>query len=252
MNVRCPPFEAVARELRRTTAARPRWHQSTTRVQRMRGFLTRMAVACTKRTHFISVPLRSEGRWSWTSSLSAFGLFLVFAGTAFVGANIFAFQVSGAGSVSAWTNTTGVAAQARILAFQIGVATQADTAAIDNALDEMVKASPTSAAAWQVRAAYQLAHGAPMEYVLAGFRMSALTGSHEGYYMAQRAMFGLQHWSELPEEDRHTAVRDLVGSEAERYRNVLAAKSEAERDEIRAAVIASGRASKTLLQVLGD
>jgi hypothetical protein len=178
---------------------------------------------------------------------------LVFAGTAYVGATIFAFQVSGVRSVSAWTNTTGVAAQARILAFQIAVATQADTAAIDNVLDEMVKASPTSAAAWQVRAAYQVAHGAPMEYVLAGFRMSALTGSHEGYYMAQRAMFGLQHWSELPEEDRRTVIRDIVGSASEfgpdRYRNVVAAKSEPERDEIRAAVIASGRASKTLLQV---
>jgi hypothetical protein len=185
---------------------------------------------------------------------------LVFAGTAYVGANIVAFQVSGAGSVSAWTNTTGVAAQARMLALQIALAAQGDTAAIDNALDEMVKASPASAAAWQVRAAYQVAHGAPMEYVLAGFRMSALTGSHEGYYMARRVMFGLQHWGELPEEDRHTVVRDLVGSAPgyrpgdgpERYRDIFAAKSPAERADIRAAVIASGRASKALLQVLAD
>jgi len=223
------------------------------RVQRMRGppHPNGGSLHQAHTSHF--VPLRSEGRWSWASRLSAFGLFLVFAGTAYVGAKIFAFQVSGVRSVSAWTNTTGVAAQARMLAFQIAVATQADTAAIDNALDEMVKASPTSAAAWQVRAAYQVAHGAPMEYVLAGFRMSALTGSHEGYYMAQRAMFGLQHWSELPEEDRRTVIRDIVGSASEfgpdRYRNVVAAKSEPERDEIRAAVIASGRASKTLLQV---
>jgi hypothetical protein len=84
--------------------------------------------------------------------------------------------------------------------------------------------------------------------------MSALTGSHEGYYMAQRAKFGLQHWSELPDEDRRIVVRDLVGSVTEFGfdRNVLTGKSQMERDEIRAAVIASGRASKPLLQALGE
>jgi hypothetical protein len=74
--------------------------------------------------------------------------------------------------------------------------------------------------------------------------------------MARRAMFGLQYWSELPEEDRLTVVRDLVGSTSvfgsDGYRNILAAKSKAEREEIRAAVIASGRGSKALLQVLGE
>jgi hypothetical protein len=95
-----------------------------------------------------------------------------------------------------------------------------------------------------------------MEHVLAGFRMSVLTGSHEGYYMAQRAMFGLQHWSELPEEDRRTVIRDIVGSASEfgpdRYRYIVAAKSQPEREEIRAAIIDTGRASEAMLQALGD
>jgi hypothetical protein len=185
---------------------------------------------------------------------------LVFAGTVYGGANIVAFQVSGVGSVSAWTNTTGVAAQARMLALQIALARQGDTAAVDDALDEVVKASPTTVAMWQARSAYQLAHGAPVERVLPGFRMSVLVGSHEGYFMLQRAMFGLEHWRDLPEEDRLSVVRDMIGSAVQfapgwgagRYRNIFAGKSPAERADIRAAVIASGRASKELLQVLGD
>jgi hypothetical protein len=202
------------------------------------------------------VPERTEGRRiAWSSSLSSLGLLLVFAVTAYAGANLVAFHAHLVKSVSAWKNMTGLATEARILAFEIALATPGDTAGIDNALDEIVKASPTSVAAWQARTAYQAAHGVPMESVLAGFRMSALTGSHEGYYMVRRAMFGLQYWSELPEEDRLTVVRDLVsGSDfvLDTYRNVLAAKSKAERDEIRAKVIASGRASKALLQVLGE
>jgi hypothetical protein len=198
--------------------------------------------------------MRTERRQTgWTSSVSALGLLLVFAVTAYAGANMVAFYGWVAGSVSAWKNTNGIATQARTLAFELALARPGDTAVIDDALDEIVKASPASVAAWQLRAAYQAAHGGPMERVLPGFRMSVLTGSHEGYYMAQRAKFGLEHWSELPEADRHTVIRDLVGSVTEFGfdRNIVAGKSLAERDEIRAAVIASGRASKALLQALG-
>jgi hypothetical protein len=185
---------------------------------------------------------------------------LVFAVTAYAGANIVAFQARLTGSVSDWKGTNGLASEARILAFQFALVRPGDTASIDDALDEIVKASPTSVGLWQMRAAYQTAFGVPFERVLPGFRMSALTGSHEGYYMAQRATFGLQHWSELPDEDRLTVVRDLVGSAPgnrpgdgpERYRNVFVAKSQGERADIRAAAIASGRASKRLLQVLAD
>jgi hypothetical protein len=160
------------------------------------------------------------------------------------------------GLVSGWKQTAGVATRARNLALEIILAEDpANGVAIEDALDEVVKASPTSTAAWQARAAYQRARGAPMERVLPGFHMSVLTGSHEGYYMAQRAMFGLEHWTELPEEDQRTVIRDLVGSAMEfgpdRYRYIVDGKTQAERDEIRAAIIASGHSSRALLQALG-
>ena len=87
--------------------------------------------------------------------------------------------------------------------------------------------------------------------------MAVLTGSHEGYHMTQRVTFGLEYWSELPEVDRRTVIRDLIGSATDAhfgpdmYFNIVAKKSQAERDEIRAAVMASGRGSKALLQALG-
>jgi hypothetical protein len=202
--------------------------------------------------------------------LSALGLLLVFAVTAYAGVNIVAYERLEArvdrargqridatlGSISAWKNTSGLATRARTLALQTIMAeTPGDTAAMENALDELVKASPTSVAAWQALAAYQGARGAPIERVLPAFRMSALTGSHEGYYMAQRVMFGLQYWTELPESDRRATIRDLVGSAVEygpdRYRNIVAGKSQVERDEIRAAILTSGRGSKALFQALG-
>ena len=84
-----------------------------------------------------------------------------------------------------------------------------DNAAIEGALDELAAVSPTSTATWQALAEIRKARGEPMERVLAAFRMSALTGSHEGYFMMQRAIFGLAHWNELPEEDRRIVVRDI-------------------------------------------
>jgi hypothetical protein len=67
----------------------------------------------------------------------------------------------------------------------------------------------------------------------------------------------LKHWTELPERDRDTVVRDLVVSTRDPnfgtkdYRAMIVAKSEAERASIRAALVASGLAHQDLLQALG-
>jgi hypothetical protein len=134
-----------------------------------------------------------------------------------------------------------------------------DNAAIEGALGEIAAASPTSTAAWLSLAETRKALGAPMESVLAAFRMSSLTGSHEGYFMMQRASFGLLHWSELTEEARRIAIRDIVSSVGlvadyhpeGRYRKIIAGKSEIERDNIRAALLASGLATADVLRALG-
>ena len=162
-------------------------------------------------------------------------------------------------SVSPWTNTNSVAMPARSLVLDLIVAeTPNDKAAIEGALEEIAAAAPTSTAAWQSLAETRKARGAPMESVLAAFRMSALTGSHEGFFMMQRATFGLLHWSELPEEGRRIVVRDIVssvgpanGAPGARYREILAAKPQFERDSIKGALLASGLASKDILKLMG-
>ena len=97
------------------------------------------------------------------------GLFVLFAVIAYEGTHILTVErlergVSSQpgqpienvlGAVSKWKDTSGVATWARSLTLDIVLARSVgDTAAIENALDELVKASPTSAGAWLARAEY--------------------------------------------------------------------------------------------------
>jgi len=129
----------------------------------------------------------------------------------------------------------------------------------EDAVSEVVENSPTSDQVWQELAERRLARGAPITSVLAAFHMSVLTGSHQGFTMVRRATFGLEHWADLPESDRRTALRDVAATidpwyppAQKRYREILAAKSDTERDEIFAAFETSGFATPNVLQALGD
>ena len=223
--------------------------------------------------HPTVTPTSQSPRTRWTLNLPALGCILVFAITAYNGANIVRFELlkgrldSLRGSsidsmlrpITAWKNTLGVAVRARRLAFEVVVAeTPADLSGVEKVLEDVVKESPMAVDAWQPRVGYLQARGAPRERVLASFRMSALTGSHEGFAMVDRASFGLEHWSELPEVDRRTIIRDVLDtvlvpeiSPGTRYRMVLAEKSEVERHDIKATFIASGLGSKQILEALG-
>jgi hypothetical protein len=202
-------------------------------------------------------------------------LLLVFGLAAYGGANILRFEAlthriwygpadqpltSVLDSVSAWANTSSVATLARSTMLDLIVTeTPNDGAAIEAALREIAAASPTSTGTWQLLAESLKARGAPMESVLAAFRMSALTGSHEGYFMMQRATFGLLHWGELPEADRRIVIRDVTssvgpgigGAVNARYREILARKPQPERDSIKAALLESGFANAYVLKALG-
>lgn len=160
--------------------------------------------------------------------------------------------------MASWRDTTGVATRARSLALDLILAqTPDDNVAIEHALEAMAETSPTATATWLALAETRLALNQPKERMLAAFRMSALTGSHEGLFMMRRAVFGLEHWTDLPDGDRRTVLHDLLATIGPayrfelRYRKILQAKSAAERDDIRAALAASGLATKEVLQSLG-
>jgi hypothetical protein len=157
-----------------------------------------------------------------------------------------------------WKNETGVADSVRRMwRVIVSADTPDDHAAIEAATSEIVENSPTSDITWQELAEVRLARGASMDSALAAFRMSQLVGSHEGNSMIQRAIFGLEHWAMLPQADRRIVVRDLVTTTEDnptrlRYRAILAAKSQVERDDIRAAVMASGLATPQATEALGE
>ena len=73
--------------------------------------------------------------------------------------------------------------------------------------------------------------------------LSWVTGPNEGYVMAERGIFGLSLWESLsPDLKRQTAV-DLAAErtmEGKTFRDVLAAKPEEVRLEVRTALIATG------------
>jgi hypothetical protein len=212
-------------------------------------------------------------------SPSAIGLLLVFGLTAYGGIELVAYQSfsdrvsvelfrqdrtgqeSGGADSSAilsWTDVTGVSGWARGL-FLAAVRgdTPGDKGAIAQAAEHAAEVSPTWAAGWQDVAAARLANGAPIEQVAAALHASKLTGSHEGFVVVRRALFGLEHWTDLLESDRRTVIDDVLATvgmhdhvNAE-YHRLLAAKPAGERDEIRAAFVASGLATKDILRALG-
>src|SRR5262245_38814754 len=101
----------------------------------------------------------------WRLRLLALGLSVMFAAVVYAGGSVVAFERLARGfgsllaqpieslsasSVSTWRNTAGVSLRARSLALAVAEA-RADAAAVKDALDDVVKASPTSAVVWQAR-----------------------------------------------------------------------------------------------------
>jgi hypothetical protein len=215
---------------------------------------------------------------------TAFAIFLACMATAYSGVELLAFlrgadqvadaldsysasaQLPGSSAlkpfVVSWKDTAGVADEARMVGLAVVRAeTPDDKAVIEQAMSEIAENSPTSSRTWQDLALYRRERGAPMKSVLAAFHMSDVTGSHEGPAMVQRAEFGLDHWFELPEAEQQVVVRNMAATivtfefqhrSPEVYRQILAAKSEAERDQVRAALIKFGLATPAVLQALGE
>ena len=236
-----------------------------------------MPHAVSKQANVIAkVPAASPSVPAIARPIIAVAVFLVCIFTAYNGANLLLFLrgadrivdslITSPGSaqqvgsfIANWKNTAGIADDARMLGLTVVRAeTPDDKAAIEAAESEIAENSPTSSRVWQDLAQSRLKRGASMESVLAAFHMSDLTGSHEGGTMMQRAIFGLEHWSALPEADRRVVIRSVVATidteyrPQDRYREILAAKSELERDQVRAALVKFGLATPAVLQALGE
>ena len=95
-----------------------------------------------------------------------------------------------------------------------------------------------------------------MEQVLESLELSMVTGPNEGYVMADRGIFGVSLWESLPPDLKRRVAIDLAAGEItvagnEKFRAVLSAQSEQVRNELRAAMLATGLSPKEVERRLG-
>ena len=122
------------------------------------------------------------------------------------------------------------------------------------ALSAILSIEPLSSVDWLSLSGMQLVTDQPMEQVLESLELSMVTGPNEGYVMADRGIFGVSLWERLsPELKRRVAV-DLAAGEITgngKFRAVLSAKSERVRNELRAALLATGLSPQEVERRLG-
>jgi hypothetical protein len=129
------------------------------------------------------------------------------------------------------------------------------------ALSSILAVKPLSSIHWLLLSGVQLITDRPMEQVLESLELSVVTGPNEAYVMAERGIFGVSLWEDLPRDLKSRAARDLgpmifprtpaEGAEGEKFRAVLATKSESVRNELRNALVATGVSRSEIEQQLG-
>jgi hypothetical protein len=122
------------------------------------------------------------------------------------------------------------------------------------ALARIVAIEPLSPVNWMLLSAMQLVADQPMEQVFDSLELSTITGPNEGYLMPERGIYGVSLWPRLsPDLKRHVA-NDLTAVEIignAEFRATLATQPEGVRDELRAAMLATGLSPQEVEQRLG-
>jgi hypothetical protein len=128
-------------------------------------------------------------------------------------------------------------------------------------LSAILTIRPLSSIDWLSLSGMQLLTDRPMAQVLESLELSVLSGPNEGYVMAERGIFGVSLWEDLSRDLKSRAALDLgpiiyprtpaEGAEGEKFRTVLATKSELVRNELRKALVATGISPNDIEQRLG-
>ena len=121
-------------------------------------------------------------------------------------------------------------------------------------LSTILSIKPLSSFEWLSLSGMQLVTDQPMEQVLGSLQLSVLTGPNEGSVMAERGIFAVSLWEDLSPEFKSRAAIDLTAGEIPergKLRAVLSTKPERVRNELRAAILATGLTSKEVERRLG-
>ena len=155
----------------------------------------------------------------------------------------------------AWGTVPGVASKA--LQELMDMIEASDPMAADRRREDIsafLSVKPLSSFGWLSLSGMQLGTHQPMEQVLESLKLSMLTGPNEGYVMAERGLFGVSLWEDLPPDLKRHVITDLAAGDVPEYgkfRAVLSAKSERVRNELRAAILATGLSPKEVERRLG-
>jgi hypothetical protein len=123
-------------------------------------------------------------------------------------------------------------------------------------LSSILSIEPLSSLDWLSLSGVQLVTDQPMGQVLGSLELSMLTGPNEGYVVAQRGIFGVSVWESLSPYLKGRVAIDLAAGEItvtgnEKFRAILSAQPERARNELRAAMLATGLSPKEVEIRLG-
>ena len=121
-------------------------------------------------------------------------------------------------------------------------------------LASILSIEPLSAVNWLSLSEVQLVTDQPMERVFESLELSMLSGPNEGYVIAERGIFGVSLWERLSPYLKGRVTQDLAEGEIagnERLRAVVSAQPERVRNEIQAAMLATGLSPKEVERRLG-
>jgi hypothetical protein len=170
-------------------------------------------------------------------------------------ANITSFE-NRAEIIQTWATVPGAASAA----LQAQLKQKIDTSDLKAAnsrretLAAMLSIKPLSSIDWLSLSGLQLVTDQPMDQVFGSLVLSTMTGPNEGYVMAERGMFGVSLWEDLPPDLKRHVIIDLAAGDVPEHgklRAVLSAKSEAVQNELRAAILATGLSPKEVELRLG-
>lgn len=121
-------------------------------------------------------------------------------------------------------------------------------------LGMIVAIQPLSPVNWMLLSAVQLVTDQPMEAVFDSLELSMVTGPNEGYLMPERGLYGVSLWPRLPPDLKRRVANDLTAAEMignTAFRATLSAQPDGVRDELRAAMLATGLSPQEVEQRLG-
>jgi hypothetical protein len=122
------------------------------------------------------------------------------------------------------------------------------------AVSSLLAIEPMSSVDWLSVSGLQLFTDQPMEQVFNSLELSMLTGSNEGYVMADRGIYGVSLWHRLAPDLQRRVVADLAVDEYPdilKIRAFVSRQPEQVRAELREALVAAGLSPQEIEKRVG-